>query len=386
MARYLKDFIIKDLERKMVFLGGPRQVGKTTLCNIISKHFHPSAYLNWDIDENKSMIRQKKWSREATLVTFDELHKYARWKQWIKGVYDSKIEHQRYLVTGSAKLDVYKRDGDSLLGRYHYWRLHPFTLDELPESINTNEAYERLLTVGGFPEPFIQNDIREARRWRAERFSRILKEDVRELTHIHEISLLDMLIEALRERVSGLIVYANLAEDLLLSPHTIKNWISLIERMYIGFTITPYTKNIFRSIQKPKKMYFYDNADCVEDRAIRLENLVATHLLKRLHFIEDYFGYRCALHYIRDRDEREVDFVTVIDKKVMELIEVKWSDEKPSSALKYYQEKLSPKKTIQIVGNIKNSYLHKDILVTSPIHYFKSPPWETFLDPIKESS
>lgn len=386
MNRYLKSFIINDLQKKMVFLGGPRQVGKTTLCKSLKDAFPDAQYLNWDIDENKSMIRKKHWPAHATLVIFDELHKYARWKQWIKGVYDSKILNQTYLVTGSARLDVYKRGGDSLLGRYHYWRLHPFTLDELPKGIDKQDAYKRLLTVGGFPEPFLQNDQREARRWRSERFTRILREDVRELERIHELSLLDLLIEALRERVGGLITYANLAEDLSLSPHTIKHWISLIERMYIAFIVTPYTKNIFRSVKKSPKVYFYDNADCVDDKATRLENLVATHLLKRLHFIEDYFGYRCALHYIRDRDGREVDFVTVIDKKVVDLIEVKWKDSKPSSSLQYYQKKLSPKNTVQIVGELKENYHFKDILVTNPIDYFKIPPWENLKDPVEVKS
>lgn len=382
MKRYLTPFILHDLRKKMVFLGGPRQVGKTTLCLGLETAYPGAVYLNWDVDENKSIIRHKEWRADAPLVILDELHKYARWKQWIKGVYDSRKAHQQYVVTGSARLDVYKRGGDSLLGRYHSWRLHPFTLDELPTGMQKQDAYHRLLTVGGFPEPFLENNIREARRWRAERFARIVREDVRELERIQELSLLDLLIEALRERVGGLIVYASLAEDLSLSPHTIKKWTALIERMYIAFLITPYTKNIFRSVLKAPKIYFYDNADCIEDSGIRLENLVATHLLKRLHFIEEYFGYRCSLHYVRDRDGREVDFVMVIDKKVIELIEVKLSKSNPSSALKYYREKLKPKKTVQIVGELKTSFDDHGILVTNPIDYFKNPPWETLQDPL----
>lgn len=382
MKRYLTRFIQDDLQKKMVFLGGPRQVGKTTLCKGLKSEYPDLVYLNWDIDANKPVIRHKEWSPAAALVIFDELHKYARWKQWIKGVYDARESSQQYMVTGSARLDIYKRGGDSLLGRYHYWRLHPFTLDELPKGISKKDAYTRLLTVGGFPEPFIENNVREARRWRTERFARIVREDVRELERIQELSLLDLLIEALRQRVGGLITYANLAEDLSLSPHTIKKWITLLERMYIGFTITPYTKNIFRSVLKAPKMYFYDNADCVDDKAVRLENLVATHLLKRLHFIEDYFGYRTSLHYVRDRDGREVDFLTVIDKQVVELIEVKLSKSEPSSALRYYRDKLKPRRVIQIVGELDNPYRYQDIVVTNPVDYFKTPPWESLEDPL----
>lgn len=376
MQRYLTPYVIQDLRKKMVFIGGPRQVGKTTLCRALITAFPELVYLNWDSDEHKRMIRKQQWLDDAPLIIFDELHKYARWKQWIKGVYDLKPPHQQYLVTGSARLDVYKRGGDSLLGRYHYWRLHPFTLDELPNNIDKQDAYHRLLTVGGFPEPFLQNDEREARRWRTERFHRILREDVRDLERIQELSLLDLMIDALRERVGGMITYANIANDLQVSPHTVKNWLALIERMYISFSITPYTKKVLRAVQRAPKVYFYDNADCLDDKSVRLENLVATHLLKRLQFREDYFGERCQLHYVRDRDGREVDFITVIDNKLIDLIEVKLSDDEPSTALKYYRDKLKPQNTIQIVGDLKRSFDVKGIRVTNPIDYFQNPPWE----------
>lgn len=376
MKRYLTPYIIKDLQKKMVFIGGPRQVGKTTLSRDLITDFPDLIYLNWDNDAHKRMIQKQQWLNDASLVIFDELHKYGRWKQWIKGVYDLKPMHQQYLVTGSARLDVYKQGGDSLLGRYHYWRLHPFTLDELPGNIDKHDAYQRLLTIGGFPEPFLQNDAREARRWRTERFHRILREDIRDLERIQELSLLDLMIDALRERVGGIVTYSNIANDLQISPHTVKKWLALIERMYIAFSITPYTKKVLRSIQKAPKVYFYDNADCLDNKATRLENLVATHLLKRLQFREDYFGERCQLHYIRDRDGREVDFVTVIDKKIIDLIEVKLSDDEPSTALKYYRDKLTPQNTVQIVGDLKRSFDVKGIRITNPIDYFQQPPWE----------
>ena len=159
MKRYLDSFIRKDLAKKMVFLGGPRQVGKTTLSKSLCRGpFQACEYLNWDNDDDRRAIRKKQWREDAPLVIFDELHKMARWKRWIKGVYDVKPELQQYLVTGSARLDVYRRGGDSLMGRYHYWRLHPLTLDELPAGVSVEEGYERLLTLGGFPEPFLQND------------------------------------------------------------------------------------------------------------------------------------------------------------------------------------------------------------------------------------
>lgn len=376
MPRYLRKFIEKDLKKKMIFIGGPRQVGKTTLSkSLLVERYKNGEYFNWDNDSDRIAILRKEWRADSPLVIFDELHKYPRWKSWIKGVYDTRAA-QEYLVTGSARLDLYKKGGDSLMGRYHYWRLHPFTLDELPEGISKETAYKRLLTLGGFPEPFLGDDEREARRWRRERFDRVIKEDVRELSAIQQINTLYLFVDALRERVGSLIALSNIAQDLQISPNTAKNWLAIVERMYLAFTLTPFTKKIARSVQTPRKVYFYDNADLRTDEGAKLENLVATHLLKRLHFIEDYYGYRCSLHYIRDKEGREVDFVTIIDNKVTELIEVKLADSEISSSLLYYSKKLKPQKTIQIVGNLKRSFDKNGVRVTNPIEYFINPPWD----------
>jgi len=377
VRRYCESFIFQDLTKKMVFLGGPRQVGKTTLSKALCHNqFSDGVYFNWDNDEDRRAVLHKQWLKESSLIIFDELHKYPHWKQWIKGIYDTKPDNQEYLVTGSARLDVYRRGGDSLMGRYHYWRLHPLTLDELPSTISAKEGYQRLLTLGGFPEPFLAADEREARRWRRERFDKILREDIRDLESIRNIQLLSLFIDALRERVGGMITLANIAEDLQISPKTAKSWLSVIEKMYLAFPIYPYVKNIPRAIQKPPKVFFYDNGDVIEKNGVRLENLVATTLLKRLHFIEDYYGYRCSLHYIRDKEGREVDFLTQIDNKIVDLIEVKNNDSDISSSLKYYSQKLKPKNTIQIVGELSRPYHQDTILVTNPIDFFKSPPWE----------
>lgn len=377
MRRYCESYIYQDLIKKMVFIGGPRQVGKTILSKALCHDlFSKNAYFNWDNDEDRQAILKKQWMQDDSLIIFDELHKYPYWKRWIKGVYDTKPTHQQYLVTGSARLDTYKRGGDSLMGRYHYWRLHPLTLDELPSNITSQEGYERLLSLGGFPEPFLLADIREARRWRKERFDRIIKEDIRDLESIRNIQLLSLFIDALRERTGQMITLAHLANDLQISPKTAKHWLTLVEKMYIAFTVLPYTKKINRAILKPPKVFFYDNGDVIEQDGARLENLVATTLLKRLQFLEDYYGYRCHLHYIRDKDGREVDFLTEINGKIYELIEVKNSDTTITSALKYYSEKLKPQYTVQIVGNLKRSFHQDNILVSSPIEYFKNPPWE----------
>ena len=364
----------------MVFVGGPRQCGKTHMAKALLSVIG-GEYLNWDDGRDRRRIQKYQFELGRPLIVFDELHKSPKWKSWIKGVYDKRPANQTYLVTGSARLDVYRRGGDSLLGRYHYWRMHPFTLDELVEGMTPQAALQRLMTVGGFPEPFLHLDEMEAARWRRERFDRILRDDVRDLENVRRISTLSALADLLKERVSSQISYANLAADLEVSPKTIRHWIDLLARMYMIFIVLPYTGKLTRAIQRPPRIYFYDNMDveAPADKILgaRFENLVATHLLKRLQFLEDKTGDRLALNYLRDRDQREVDFVITKKKEVLELIEVKYSDEAPSASLRHYAKILKPRRAVQIVYTLDRGFTKDGIEILSPIEYFSSPPWAT---------
>lgn len=364
--RYLSPYIQKDLQKKMVFVGGPRQCGKTTLAKALLKDTQ-GHYFNWDYDIDRNAILEQTWKDSDQLLVFDELHKFPRWKNWIKGLYDVQKDLHQFLVTGSARLDIYRRGGDSLLGRYHYWRLHPFSLSEIPPGISKEDAFERLMTVGGFPEPFLDNNEQEARRWRRERLERVIKDDVRDLEPIRDIQTLSLFMEQLRTRVGGPVVLSNIAEDLQISPKTAKRWLETLEKMYLVFAVYPYTKNIPRATQKPPKVYFFDNADVIGDEGARFENLVATHLLKRIQFREDLEGYRYELRYIRDKEKREVDFVILKDGIIEELIEVKYADPDISQSLRYYAEKLNPPKATQIVARLKRSYSKGKLTVESPL-------------------
>ncbi len=364
----------------MVFVGGSRQVGKTTMAqSILATDSQHGRYFNWDFDEDRHDIINKRWSKDDRFLVFDELHKYPGWKNWIKGIYDVHKERHSILVTGSARLDVYRHGGDSLVGRYHYWRLHPFTLDELPDGIDKEEGFRRLMTIGGFPEPFLAGDEREARRWRRERLDRVVREDIRDLESIRNIQSLGLLLELLRSRVGSTVVVANLASDLQVSPNTIKSWLAVLERMYLIFLVKPYTKSLPRAIQKPPKVFFFDNGDVIGNDGARFENLVATSLLKRLHFMEDYYGYKCELRYLRDKEGREVDFVILRDGILQELIEVKYADDSLSKPLRYYTNRLHPPKSTQIVANLDREYDRDDIRVTNPLRYFSNPPWQNGL-------
>lgn len=376
--RYLQNDIERDLARKMVFVGGPRQAGKTTLAEQILKSYpyksgKKGTYFNWDVDEDRRRILSKEWGKDDDLIVFDELHKYRRWKNWIKGVFDKERQMHRFLVTGSARLDVYRRGGDSLMGRYHYWRLHPFTLSEIPKGINPEEAFRRLMTVGGFPEPFLDGNEREARRWRKERFDRVLKDDVRDLESLRDISTLSLFVDSLRRRVGSLVVLDNIVDELQISHKTLKHWLEVLEKMYVVFVVRSLTKNIPRAVLKPPKVYFFDNADVLGDPGAIFENLVATTLIKRCHFLEDRDGYRYELRYIRDKEGREVDFAILKEGKILELVEVKYSEESFSRGLVYYANRLKPLKARQIVATLKNSKSKGDLTMEGPFESLVTP-------------
>ena len=378
MAEYrqLIQYIERDLTRKMVFLGGPRQVGKTALARSLLERAGSGRYFNWDIDEDRQAILGKSWARSDKILIFDELHKFARWKNWIKGLYDHLGDQQQILITGSARLDVYRKGGDSLLGRYHYWRLHPFSLDELPTHISPAEALKRLLNIGGFPEPFLHNNVREARRWRRMRLDLVVREDIRDLESLHDIRGIGLLLDLLRARVGGQVVMANIAQDLQVAPQTATRWVQVLERMYLCFRIMPYNRHLSRALRKAPKVYFFDNADVLGNDGARFENLVATTLLKRLHFIEDEYGYNCELTYLRDRDGREVDFVIIIDHQVIELIEVKLQDTTPTRGLRYYSHRLKPRYATLLVAKGIRHYDVDNIRVLNILDYAKAGLWE----------
>ncbi len=356
-GRYIQDQVALDLVRKMVFIGGPRQVGKTYLANQLMQRFAGAYYLNYDNQKHRKIMREQKWSDGDQLLVFDELHKMPKWKSWVKGIYDVQKSIHKILVTGSARLDVYRKGGDSLLGRYHYWRLHPFSIDEYPSAISFNDALKRLMTNGGFPEPFLSMDQRDSDRWRRDRFERVLTEDLRNVDVIRDIASLQVLVDLLRERVTSTLAAANLARDLEVSPKTVNRWIQSLEKLYVLFAIYPFAaKGMTRSLTKPPKTYFYDNGDVVGDRGAVFENLVATTLLKRIHWLEDYAGKRCSLHYLRDKDGRECDFITIINKKPDLCIEAKVSDDGISDGLKYYHVRVKPRRSIQLVLDLERPY------------------------------
>jgi len=349
MERQQKDAIVKDLDKKYVFLTGPRQVGKTTLAKRLSSVWKGMYYLNFDLQEDKRIFVGKEWDRKAPLVVMDEVHKWKKWKTLLKGVYDAEGIPPRILVTGSARLDIYRRGGDSLAGRYFLHRLLPFSVAELKGAFKPREALELLMRFGGFPEPFMSQSETTAKRWRRQYLDRVIREDVRDLALVGDIQSLLLMVDMLRERVGSPVSYSSIAGDIQVSPHTVKRWIEVLEAMYIVFRVTPYHRNIARAILKEPKIYFFDTGLVRGDEGKVFENLVAVSLLKALQYKEDTEGLETRLHFLRDKEKREVDFVIVEEGKVKELIEVKFSEVAASRSLIYFSRLFKGASAVQVV-------------------------------------
>lgn len=335
--RYLHDAIDLDLAEKMVFLSGPRQVGKTTLALALagaSDPRHP-AYLSWDDVRARPRIRRGEMPAGQPRVILDEIHKYARWRGLVKGLFDTREPGQSFLVTGSARLDVYRRGGDSLHGRFHPYRLHPFSLSELG---GHRDALDALLRFGGFPEPFLRASASHWRRWQRERIDRIVRDDVRDLERVREISLIELLVDALPARVGSPLSVKNLREDLEVAHDTAERWLAILENLYVCFRIPPFGAPRIRAVKKERKLYLWDWS-AVLDPGPRFENLVAAHLLKLCHFLEDTEGHRMELRFVRDTDGREVDFVVLQGRKPLFAVEAKTGERGLSPAVRYFRER-----------------------------------------------
>ncbi len=337
--RYLSEFIENDLNKKMVFLGGPRQVGKTTLSQTLIKNYHDNhpAYLNWDSDLDRRRIRERDWPKKEPLIVLDEIHKTKNWRNLVKGLYDTLKNSHKFLVTGSARLDHFRKGGDSLLGRYHYYRLHPFSIPELGFG---NNQVQDLFKFGGFPEPLFEKDERTLRRWHVTRLSRLVKTDLNSLETVKDIDKVELLAEELPRRVGSPLSHKSIAEDLEIDPKTVKRWIGILDSLYYSFQVAPFGSTKIRAVKKEQKLYLWDWSQ-VEEPGARFENMVASHLLKFCHFQEDVFGHRMDLRYIRDTDKREVDFVVIKDKKPLFAVECKISEKSVSPHIYYFQERLN---------------------------------------------
>lgn len=361
MRRYLQRQVAADLREKMVFLGGPRQVGKTTLAKALFPT--PGGYLNWDVPAQRERILRRELP-DTRFWVFDELHKNRRWRNFLKGLYDEFGAERQILVTGSARLDFYRFGGDSLQGRYHYLRLHPLSWAELGTTAPGDLA--ALLTLGGFPEPFLGGSAARARRWSVEYRSRLVREEVTSLESVRDLGALERLALALPDRVGSPLSRNALREDLELNHQTVTRWLDIFERLYAIYRLPPFGAPRLRAVKQEQKHYHYDWS-IVPEEGPRFENLVASHLLKWIHFQLDTEGRELELRYFRDVDGREVDFVVVERRRPILMVEAKVSAGAASPALRYLKQRFPACEAYQV-----HLHGHAESVTTDRIHLWNA--------------
>jgi len=369
MERYQKSAIIKDLEKKMVLLAGPRQAGKTTLAKEIGEAFYPTVYLNYDSAEDRKIILTESWLASTELLIFDEIHKMPQWKNFLKGIFDTKREKQKILVTGSARLEIFNQVGDSLAGRYFLHRLMPLSPAEL-KKIGLDSDLDRFIERGGFPEPFLADEEVDARRWRLQYIDSLLRIDVLEFDNIQNLNAIRLVFELLRERVGSPVSYTSIAEDVSISPHTVKKYIDILEALYIVFRVPPFSQNIARSLLKEPKIYFFDNGLVKGDIGAKFENLVGICLLKHVLSKIDYQAENYSLRYLRTKEKHEVDFALVKDDQIEKIIEVKHTNHHLNPGIRYFHEKYNLP-SFQVVKELKREKIEKGIEIVEGINFLR---------------
>ena len=358
--RYLAAAVRQDLARKMVFVAGPRQVGKTTLA--LALPGARAGYLNWDIAAHRARILTSELP-PGKLWVFDEIHKYRRWRNYLKGLFDKRPAHQRILVTGSGRLDFYRFGGDSLQGRYHLLRLHPFSAAEL--RLERSDELVQLLKLGGFPEPFLSGSETQALRWSREYRTLLVREEVVALERIQDLGHLELLIMRLPELVGSPLSLNALREDLQVSHRALASWIGALERLYALFRVAPLGAPRIRAVKKQQKHYHLDWSVVPRDSA-RFENLVACHLLKWVHFEQDTRGRDLELRYFRDVEGREVDFVVAEKGRPQMLLECKWDEAEPDRSLRYLKQRFPQAEAWQISATGRKDYQTREGIRVAP--------------------
>lgn len=365
MSRYLTAPIAQDLQKKMVIVTGPRQVGKTTMARALDTKFKRPIYLNYDSPADRERIERADWAAGYDYVVLDEIHSMTRWKSYLKGVVDTKPSSQALLVTGSARLDTFRQTGESLAGRYHRWRLQPFSVRELCTQTKTSadDALDALLRFGGFPEALFEATDAGRKRWQNQYFTDLVREDVMEFSRIHEVKAMRNLVEMLRSRTGSPLSFESLARDLAVAPNTVRSYIDILEALHIVFLVRPYHRNIARAQAKAPKLYFHDWAYVQdaptpdEEQGARFENLVATHLLKHTCFMADSAGEDLSLNYLRTASGKEIDFVlTDATGEATHFIEVKWSAAKLSFSLRQMAQTHPKAQAIQLVREARHAF------------------------------
>jgi predicted AAA+ superfamily ATPase len=388
--------------KQMVFIAGPRQAGKTTFTQILAKDYNNSLYFNWDIlEEKRKLIENPSFYEEVhrkdnslPLIVFDELHKYSNWKNYLKSVYDRDKGNYKFVVSGSGRLDMYQKGGDSLAGRYFIFYLWPFTLAELGGNNLTFEQFlsnpievrafpnkiqpiwNKLSQFTGFPDPYFDGTNEFYRIWSNTYRKQLLREDIRDLASLRSIEDVEILFSLLPSKVGSPLSMASLSRDIHVSFDSVRNWIEIFENFFMVFRIAPWSRKISRAITKEKKLYLFDYAG-IDSPAAKFENMVALELFRAVSNWNDLGLGNFSLHYLRNRDREEVDFLISNNNNPLLLIETKLSDDYASKSLIKFQKLLNIP-AVQLVNRndicklVSNNNL--EIMIISANHWLSLLP------------
>jgi hypothetical protein len=362
MDRYLKKALLKDLFKKIIIVTGPRQVGKTTLSKSLKSDLSSGFdYYNYDNLQDRKKIHKGDLDFNSRPIILDELHKMHQWKRWLKGHFDTRTAHHPILVTGSARIDTYKKVGDSLAGRYFQFRLFPLDIKELSQisKADPQKSLDSLLELSGFPEPYLSGDVREYKRWRSSHLDIILRQDLLETEAVKNIHSIELLVELMTERVGSLISYNSLREDLQTDDKTVKRWFDALENSYVFFKVSPYSKKINRAISKTPKYYFFDIPRVSNDGA-RFENLVALSIYKEILYRKDVLGEDYSLHFLRNKNQNEVDFLICHEKRPHMMIEAKLSANNLENSFHIFEKGVGTIPKIILVKKLDRSFTQKN--------------------------
>jgi len=354
MKRSITASLLKDLKKKIILITGPRQVGKTTLSKSLISDY---SYFNYDNPLDRKKISSNKISFNDGPLIFDEIHKMKNWKRWLKGFYDTRQEVYPIVVTGSAKVDTYKKMGDSLAGRYLQYRLLPLDVKEIVQftEFKPQKALDQLMLLSGFPEPFLGQNETEYLRWRKTHQDIIVRQDLIETDTVKSISSIEFLIELMTEKIGSTLSYNSLREDLQTDDKSVKRWLLALENSYVLFKITPYSTKIKNSLTKAPKYYFYD-LPRVPSLGARFENLIALALYKEILYRQDVLGEDYSLHYLRNKNQAEVDFVICKKKKPIMMIESKLSDNSLKTSFESFEKYFEVVPKVVLVKNLDRTY------------------------------
>lgn len=377
--RSIQKSVLEDLEKKIILLIGPRQVGKTTFSKNLMTSYD---YLNFDSAKDKLKIVKQQWDRNKKLIIFDEVHKMRHWKKWIKGVYDTEGLHPQIIVTGSARLDTVRKMGDSLAGRHFTYHLLPLDLKELHNTyLDIEKNFHQLLQYSGFPEPFFENSKRFHLNWQKSHMDLILRQDLISYENIRDITSIEILVEMLKERIASPLSYSSIAVDLQRDTKTIQKWMQYLENLFVIFKIKPYSKNIARSVLKEPKYYFYDYTRIENNEGAILENFVAVSLQKEIFYLNEIHGIDSELYYLKKKGTKELDFFIRRKGLPPVMIEVKTSENDISSAFKMFEKHFENPIKIQLVKNLKKEYSNRN-----SVHVLNLARYLTHFDLSKEKT